>query len=118
MKKIIVTMFLVLTGPFGLQLAHAGSAALDSGNQFSKIPVERMSARTRADGFETFYGERFKIEEVVNAEADCTAKEILEQNQIELKDGAIFYPEEVKFALRERKGGVEGIINKAPHTAD
>ena len=77
-----------------------------------------MSARTHADGFETYYGERFKIEEVVNAKEDCNAKEILEQHQIELQDGAIFYPEEVKFALRERRGGAIGVINKAPQTTD
>ncbi len=115
MKKIIVTMFLVLTGPFGIQLAQANSTAFENVSKLSKIPVERMSARTHADGFETFYGERFAVEEVVNVEsADGLPSEILKQNQIELRDGGIFYPEEVQFALRVRSGG----INKAPHTTD
>ncbi len=112
MKKIIITMFLVLTGPFGLQLANA-SSELGAGVQISKIPVERMSDKTYADGFETYYGERFAVEEVVNAQ-DVKPAQILKQDQIELKNGGIFYPEEVEFALRVRGGG----INKAPHTTD
>lgn len=112
MKKIIITMFLVLTGPFGMQLAHA-NADLESGVQVSKIPVDRMSEKTRADGFETYYGERFAVKEVVNAK-DTKPAEILKQNQIELKDGGIFYPEEVEFALRVRGEG----LNKAPQTTD
>jgi len=112
MKKIIITMFLVMTGPFGLQLAHANTN-LESGIQVSKIPVERISDRTRADGFETYYGEKFTVKEVVNAK-DTKPVEILKQNQIELRDGGIFYPEEVEFALRIRRQG----INKAPQTTD
>ncbi len=112
MKKIIITMFLVLTGPFGMQLANADTGFEDN-TQFSKIRVERMSDKTYADGFETYYGERFAVEEVVNAK-DGQAAEILKQDQIELKDGGIFYPEEVEFALRVRGEG----INKAPHTTD
>ncbi|MAF78036.1 MAG: hypothetical protein CME60_07725 [Halobacteriovoraceae bacterium] len=114
MKKIIITMFLVLTGPFGIQLTHASQGALEGATEFSKIPVERMSEKTHADGFETFYGERFAVEEVVNVETEAKASEILKQNQIELKDGGIFYPEEVEFALRIRGGG----LNKAPQTTD
>lgn len=113
MKKIIITMFLVLTGPFGIQMANA-SSNFEDGAQFSKIRVERMSDKTYADGFETYYGEKFLVEEVVNAVDVQKPAEILKQNQIELKDGGIFYPEEVEFALRVRGGG----INKAPHTTD
>jgi len=112
MKKIIITMFLVVTGPLGMRLAHANTN-LESDIQVSKIPVERMSDKTRADGFETYYGERFALKEVVNAK-DTKPTQILKQNQIELKDGGVFYPEEVQFALRVRGEG----INKAPQTTD
>ena len=34
MKKIIITMFLVLTGPFGIQLTHASQGALEGATEF------------------------------------------------------------------------------------
>lgn len=118
MKKIITTLVLVLTGTLTINTTFAGeSLSISEEAQYSKIPVERASDKTKAQGFETYYGEVFAADEVVGVDAqEAKVLDVLKQDQIELKDGGIFYPEEVEFALRERRGGSR--VNKLPPVAE
>lgn len=96
-----------------LVLSQGTLAGDTTGKNFHRIPVSLASKVKNPEALETFYGDVIKVGEVTNFNAS-NVRRLLKDHQIELKDGEIFYPEEIKYLLVGKKGGNQ----KAPHTPD
>jgi len=115
--KRILTILAVITASV---VAIAASAAETTPQLYSKIPVEFVNPSTTGNGLETHYGELISLREIALKPAGNKIGIVLSRAQIELRNGDIYYPEEIKFVLKAKSlelGNVPGIM-RAPHTPD
>lgn len=116
MKKLIVLVVL----PMILFMSNAHGKNFKSiARELDKVETERVTQDMEGKGLETFDGKLIDLEDVKKRFfRKKTIKEVLERSQIELNNGRIFYPEEIRFALvpRGEKGKVPHGDEKAPHT--
>lgn len=82
--------------------AHAQSADL------KKVPATRVEASAEVSSLELYDGDRINVINI--RRRSNRAGEILGSSQIELNNGEIVYPEEVRFAVV--RGGID---EKNPH---
>ncbi|ATH08120.1 hypothetical protein BIY24_09210 [Halobacteriovorax marinus] len=80
--------------------------------KIEKISVKRVSPITKAAGFQTFHGKILRAGDLENsAHRIVNAAEVIKKDFIEMKDGEIFYPEEIEYVFQV-KG--PGHTSKAP----
>jgi hypothetical protein len=115
--KRILTILAVITASLVVLDASASETATKF---YQRIPVEFVNTATTGSALETHYGELISLREIALRPAGQQIGSVLERDQIELKSGHIFYPEEIKFVLKAKsmgQGGLPGIM-RAPHTPD
>lgn len=112
-------------GAFAWMIGTADAADLKSLAKTAlvvKIEVEQINeAMNKAGlGFETDKGEIYSLNEIQKRGfKKTTIKDVLQREQIELKNGEVIYPEEVKYGLIfGRAVGVRSGVEKAPHEDD
>ncbi len=82
---------------------------LQVGEVNPNIPVEKV---------ETYYGEVLKIGDMKGFSKREPLKSVIHSRQIEMKNGNIYYPEEVEYVIESVASGRFGANQKAPHTPD
>ena len=92
--KRILTILAVITASL-VAMAAANASEL----HYNKIPVELVSPATTGNALETHYGDIIKLREIALKPAGSKIGSVLSRSQIELRNGDIFYPEEIKFVL-------------------
>lgn len=101
MKALIQVLTLIVMS-FAINYgANAQDAAIE------KVPAEVVEASAEVDSLELYDGDKISVVEIRSHSRRAGA--ILHSSQIELKNGEIVYPEEVRFAM------VRGTSNKNPH---
>jgi len=64
-----------------------------------KLPIDIIKkVSVAASAFETFEGKTISSKSLIGKASKSTIKEIFELNQVETKNHAIIYPEEIQFA--------------------
>lgn len=102
MKALIQVLTLIALSFVINQGANAQSV-----ETLEKVPATRVEASAEVDSLELYDGDRINVIQI--RRRTNRAGEILGQSQIELNNGEIVYPEEVRFAV------VRGDCNKNPH---
>lgn len=122
--KTLLSVILAL-GAFAWMISTADAADLKSLARTSlivKVEVEAISEAMNksALGIETERGEVYSLNEITRRGIKrTTIKEIMQREQIELKNGDVLYPEEIRYGLLlERAMGTRPGIEKAPHEDD
>lgn len=91
-KSVKVSYLLLLVGlTLGLQVALEASA-----NDVVKVPATQVTDQMEAQALETGLGQVVPMAHIV-VESKAGARRVLNQGRIELKNGEILYPEEVRF---------------------
>jgi hypothetical protein len=81
-------------------------------SMWERVPVALAAKVKNPQALETFYGDIIDVSKI-RVRSQSNVAELLRGHQIELRDGQIFYPEEIEFLLSRR-----GTNEKAPHTPD
>lgn len=108
-------LLVVLLMPLLISQGTYGQTRYDA-RLYDRIPVSLAAKVKNPQALETFYGEVIELRNIREA-SSTEIKKILEGSQIELRDGEIFYPEEVEYLL-QLKAGIKDRAphEKAPHT--
>lgn len=93
-----------------------GQAAL--AGDIIKVEVSQVSPKAEVSALETYYGEVLKVDSMLGHSKKAPLGKLIEAHQIEMKDGSIYYPEELEYVIESAASGRIGAINKAPHTPD
>lgn len=110
MTRYLLAIGILMTS---LLLSQGTLAGDKTGEEYNRIPVSLASKVRNPEALETFYGDVIDVKEVKNLDSS-NVRRLLKAHQIELKDGEIFYPEEIQYLLVGKKGSNQ----KAPHTPD
>lgn len=102
MKALIQVLTLI-----ALSFVINQGASAQSVETLEKVPATRVEASAEVDSLELYDGDRINVIQI--RRHSNRAGEILGQSQIELNNGEIVYPEEVRYAV------VRGDFNKNPH---
>tara|TARA_R110000868_G_scaffold377142_6_gene642415 strand:+ start:1900 stop:2232 length:333 start_codon:yes stop_codon:yes gene_type:complete len=102
MKAVIQVLTLI-----ALSFAFNNSANAQSAEADIKVPATRVEASAQVNALELYDGETINVVQI--RRRNNSAGSILGASQIELNNGEIVYPEEVRYAL------VRGDSNKNPH---
>ena len=109
MKFIIITFFLILTASL-----NAREVTLRK-----KIPISQVNLTTPTNQLETYGGERFELDHLKAQRSININKKIIDQEDIELKNGQILYNSEIKFIITKEKIVLPTPSTaKAPHNPD
>lgn len=81
-------------------------------SMWDRIPVALAQKVKNPQALETFYGDIIDVSKIKDL-SQSNVSQLLRSHQIELRDGQVFYPEEIEFLLQRR-----GTLEKAPHTPD
>ncbi|GEM_PF-6049911 len=93
LKAILFTTIVVFAAT---EMSHA---------KIQKISVKQISPATRAAGFQTFRGEVLKAGNLGDSrERIVNAAEVIKKDFIEMKDGEIYYPEEIEYVFQVEGG--------------
>jgi hypothetical protein len=118
MKTLIPALFALIALFSLMGSGHAGEFGykeLQDPDLIIRLEAQRVNKETEAAGMETYHGQVISLQDIKKRFFQKkTIAEVLSRSQIELSNGEIVYPEEVRFALvprYQRGGGVE----KAPH---
>ena len=112
MTRILIGLWIFTAS---LLMSHgtlAGEKTVIVSGSYERIPVALARKVKNAQALETFYGEVINVSEIQGLNSR-NIQQVLRRHQIELRDGEIFYPEEIEFLLTK-----PGSIQKAPHTPD
>lgn len=112
MTRILIGLWIFTAS---LLMSHgtlAGERSVIVKSAYQRIPVALARKVKNAEALETFYGEVINLRDVQGLNAR-NIQQVLQRHQIELRDGEIFYPEEIEFLLTK-----PGTVEKAPHTPD
>lgn len=102
MKALIQVLTLI-----ALSFAFNQSANAQSADADIKVPATRVAASAEVNALELYDGDTINVVQIKRR--NNSAGSILGASQIELTNGEIIYPEEVRFAV------VRGDSNKNPH---
>jgi len=101
MKALVQVLTLVVLS-FMVNNANAQSS-----ESVVKVPATKVAAHAEVASLELYDGDRINVAQI--RRHSNRAGEILGRSQIELNDGQIVYPEEVRYAV------VRGLNDKNPH---
>lgn len=107
MKNLILFVVLILIQAFAFSLSsHAG--------EVEKVQVSEVKSGMWARAIETHYGEIIKSWQIKESRKD--AKDLVKKG-IELKDGKIIDPVEIKYVI-VKVDAAKGTTARAPHEQD
>ena len=93
--------------------------------QIEKISVSQVNAATKAAGFKTFGGKLLRTRDLqITNHKIIQAQKVIKTDFIEMKDGEIYYPEEIEFVYSVKDGVVPSKFKapkeeeKAPQDSD
>lgn len=107
MTRTMMTLVLILAPLLMTQGAYGQTY---DASLYDRIPVTLAAKVKNPEALETFYGEILETRQIRDF-SRTDIERLLEGSQIEMRDGQIFYPEEVEYILRLRSG----IKDRAPH---
>lgn len=113
MTRLLIGLWIFMTSLLVSHGTLAGERVYIADAAYDRIPVALARKVKNAAALETFYGEVIRVNDIQGINPR-NIERALRQHQIELRDGEIFYPEEIEFLLQRRPGTIE----KAPHTPD
>jgi len=88
LKTMLIATFIVFVG---MEVAHA---------KIEKISVKSINPTTKAAGFQTFEGKVLRVGDLENSRRRVIqAVKVIKGDFIEMKNGEIFYPEEIEFVF-------------------
>lgn len=94
LKTMLIAAFIVF---LGMEVANA---------KIEKISVKSVNPMTKAAGFQTFEGKILRAGDLENSKRRIVqATKVIKGDFIEMKNGEIFYPEEIEFvfSVKNRK---------------
>lgn len=91
MKKLTISLLFIL-GALGLQLMATQAQA----SEVVKIPAPKVTDTMDAQALETGLGQVIPMTHIVT-ETKLGARRVLNQGRIDLKNGEVLYPEEIRF---------------------
>ncbi|PIK15906.1 hypothetical protein [Halobacteriovorax sp. JY17] len=73
--------------------------------RIEKISVKKVNPATEAAGFQTFRGKILRAGDLENsARRVVKAEDVIKKDFIEMKDGEIYYPEEIEYVFQVKGG--------------
>tara|TARA_R110002049_G_scaffold67039_3_gene174406 strand:- start:168 stop:503 length:336 start_codon:yes stop_codon:yes gene_type:complete len=108
MKALIQVLTLI-----ALSFAFNQKASAQSVESLEKVPATRVAPSAEVESLELYDGDRISVVEI--RRRNNSAGSILGNSQIELNNGEIVYPEEVRFALVRGSGNDKNPHQKNPH---
>ena len=108
MKAVIQVLTLI-----ALTFAFNQDVSAQSVESLEKVPATRVAPSAEVESLELFDGDRISVVEI--RRRNNSAGSILGSSQIELNNGEIVYPEEVRYALVRGAGSNKNPHQKNPH---
>lgn len=108
MKAVIQVLTLI-----ALSFAFNQDVSAQSVETLEKVPASRVAPSAEVDSLELYDGDRISVVQI--RRRNNSAGSILGNSQIELNNGEIVYPEEVRFAVVKGEGSNKNPHQKNPH---